>query len=226
MKFYIFLALIFSLEYGKAQVFSFESQENEKTINHRILIDDHYLIETQFSVNPSEFILTRGGFYSQTGTSYEVVLEFNSNHKEDSLTQFKINSSPLSLEAWKIISKEPLDLNGKWLMAGRVRDNKEQRRDTTRSRKTMKFLKDGFFQWIAFNTETFQFFGSGGGYYTTVQGKYFEHIEYFSRNNKSVGRILSFSYSISGDDWHHEGFSSKGAPIHEIWSFRKQKKNE
>ena len=222
MKLYIFLVLIFSLEHGKAQVFSFLSQENEKTINHRILIDDQYLIETQFSINPSEFILTRGGFYSQEGTSYEVALEFNSKHEEDGLTQIKINSSPLSLEAWNTISKELLDLNGKWLMAGRVRDNKEQRRDITRPRKTMKFLKDGYFQWIAFNTETFQFFGSGGGYYTIAQGKYFEHIEYFSRNNTSVGRILPFSYSIRGDDWHHEGFSSKGDPIHEIWSSRKQ----
>ena len=54
-------------------------------------------------------------------------------------------------------------VDGKWLMAGRVKPEGEQRRDISRSRKTMKFLIDGFFQWTAFNTETFQFFGSGGG---------------------------------------------------------------
>ena len=90
----------------------------------------------------------------------------------------------------------------------------------------MKFLKDGFFQWIAFNTETFQFFGSGGGYYSTEEESYTEHIEYFSRNNTSVGRILPFEYSVSGLDWHHQGFSSKGDPIHEIWSIRIGHENE
>ena len=87
----------------------------------------------------------------------------------------------------------------------------------------MKFLNHGYFQWIAFNTETFQFFGSGGGYYTAAEGVYTEHIEYFSRNNTSVGRVLPFEYSISGSDWHHEGFSSKGDPMHEIWSKRNLK---
>ena len=98
----------------------------------------------------------------------------------------------------------------------------EQRRDTSRPRKTMKFLLDGNFQWIAFNTATFQFFGSGGGYYTTDNGKYTEHIEYFSRDNSRVGAILPFDYSIKGTDWHHQGLSSKGNPIHEIWSMRVQ----
>ena len=103
-------------------------------------------------------------------------------------------------EDWILLSKEPKDLNGKWLMAGRMTEQGERRRDTSGPRKTMKFLLDGFFQWIAYNTETFQFFGSWGGYYTTEGGKYTEHIE--------------------GTDWHHQGFSSKGDPMHEIWSKR------
>ena len=36
----------------------------------------------------------------------------------------------------------------------------------------MKVLIDGFFQRIAFNTETFKFSGSGRGEYETVDGKY------------------------------------------------------
>ena len=51
-------------------------------------------------------------------------------------------------------------------MAGRITDEGEKRRDISKPRKTMKFLKNGNFQWIAFNTETFQFFGSGGGTYS------------------------------------------------------------
>jgi hypothetical protein len=121
---------------------------------------------------------------------------------------------------WEKVSKKPKDLNGKWLMAGRVTDQGERRRDTSRPRKTMKFLLNGYFQWTAFNTETFQFFGSGGGYYTTENGKYTEYIQYFSRDNNRVGAVLPFNYSLNGSDWHHQGYSSKGDPMHEIWSMR------
>ena len=84
----------------------------------------------------------------------------------------------------------------------------------------MKFLQDGHFQWIAFNTDTFQFFGSGGGFYTAENGIYTENIEFFSRNNTSVGRVLPFQYSVKGVDWHHQGKSSKGDPMYEVWTQR------
>ena len=48
-------------------------------------------------------------------------------------------------------------------MAGRVKPEGEQRRDLTRSRKTMKFLLDGYFQWTAFDTASMAFKGAGGG---------------------------------------------------------------
>jgi len=47
-------------------------------------------------------------------------------------------------------------------------------------------LIDGFFQWIAFNTETFKFSGSGGGEYKTLDGKYIEIIQYLSRDDSWV----------------------------------------
>ena len=55
---------------------------------------------------------------------------------------------------WKKISLKENDLQGKWLMVGRVRNGNEQRRNLNRPRKTMKLLINGYFQWIAFNTET------------------------------------------------------------------------
>ena len=107
-------------------------------------------------------------------------------------------------------------------MAGRMTDNVERRRDISKPRKTMKILKNGYFQWIAFNTENFQFFGTGGGFYTAENGIYTENIEFFSRNNKSVGRVLPFKYSIKNNDWHHQGINSKGDPMYEIWTSRKR----
>ena len=218
MKTQLFTILFFSLFYINGQVYTFQTKENGKTVTHRILIDDSYLVETQFLSNPPQFILTRGGFYSKEGKEISINFEFNSNFEKDSLKNLKINLP----KNWGKVSKTPKDLNGKWLMAGRVTDQGERRRYTSRPRKTMKFLLNGYFQWTAFNTETFQFFGSGGGFYTTENGKYTEHIQYFSRDNNRVGAVLPFNYSLKGSDWHHQGYSSKGDPIYEIWSMRVQ----
>ena len=218
MRFQLFSLFFLNIIFIKAQVYTFQTNQNGKRVTHRILMDQSYLVETQFVSDPPEFILTRGGFYSKEGEAFIVNFEFNSNFEKDGIKQLVMNRS----KDWTKTSKKTMDLNGKWLMAGRMTDQGQQRRDISRPRKTMKFLLDGYFQWIAFNTETLDFFGSGGGYYTTENGKYTEHIEYFSRDNSRVGAVLPFEYSLKGSDWHHQGFSSKGDPMHEIWSLRIQ----
>ena len=84
----------------------------------------------------------------------------------------------------------------------------------------MKMLSGTRFQWIAYNTETKQFMGTGGGTYTTVDGKYTENIEFFSRDDSRVGASLEFDFSFVDGNWYHKGFSSKGDPMHEIWTVR------
>lgn len=218
MRFQLFSLFFLNIIFIQAQVYTFQTNQNGKRVTHRILMDQSYLVETQFVSDPPEFILTRGGFYSKEGEAFIVNFEFNSNFEKDGIKQLVMNRS----KDWTKTSKKTMDLNGKWLMAGRMTDQGQQRRDISRPRKTMKFLLDGYFQWIAFNTETLDFFGSGGGYYTTENGKYTEHIEYFSRDNSRVGAVLPFEYSLKGSDWHHQGFSSKGDPMYEIWSLRIQ----
>ena len=216
----IFLSTILILIYSNhslfGQVFSFKSLKNGQKIEHRILMDDEYIVETQFTSNPNQFLKTIGGFYKKKGNEIIVKLEFNSNFSKDSLKTISVSDN----SKWKKISGVTSLLQGKWLMSGRVRGKTERRRDTNQPRKTMKILVDGYFQWIAFNTNTFSFMGTGGGSYTAENGTYKEKIDYFSRDNKKVGISLSFSYSKKGQDWHHKGFSSKGDPIHEIWAFR------
>ena len=216
----IFLPTILILIYSNhslfGQVFSFKSLKNGQKIEHRILMDDEYIVETQFTSNPNQFLKTIGGFYKKKGNEIIVKLEFNSNFSKDSLKTISISDN----SKWKKISGVTSLLQGKWLMSGRVRGKTERRRDTNQPRKTMKILVDGYFQWIAFNINTFSFMGTGGGSYTAENGTYKEKIDYFSRDNKKVGISLSFSYSKKGQDWHHKGFSSKGDPIHEIWAFR------
>jgi hypothetical protein len=87
----------------------------------------------------------------------------------------------------------------------------------------MKMLIDGHFQWIAFNRETFEFSGTGGGkYIADPTGTYIEQIEFFSRNPARVGAKLPFKYQLKGNDWFHKGSSSSGEPMHEIWTRRPQ----
>ena len=216
-KFFItFLSQLFFCQTIFGQVFSFTTQENGQDIQHRILMDEEYYVETQFTTKPNQFIKTIGGFYQKKGNDLMVALEFNSNFSKDSIKHIVINDQ----DRWKKISKTTLPLQGKWLMAGRVNGDQERRRDTNRPRKTMKILVEGFFQWIAYNTESFSFHGTGGGSYTATDGTYTETIDYFSRDNNKVGISLEFEYVKKGMDWHHQGFSSKGDPLHEIWTYR------
>ena len=62
--------------------------------------------------------------------------------------------------------------------------------------------------------------GTGGGTYTTENGKYVENLDFFSRDPNRVGAILEFGFGLKDGDWHHKGKSSKGDPIYEIWSLR------
>ena len=216
-KFFInFISQLFFCQTIFGQVFSFTTQENGQEIQHRILMDDEYYVETQFTTKPNQFIKTIGGFYNRKGNDLMVALEFNSNFSNDRIKHIEVNDQ----DRWKEISNTNLPLQGKWLMAGRVNGNQERRRDTNRPRKTMKILLKGFFQWIAYNTESFSFHGTGGGSYTATEGTYTETIDYFSRDNNKVGISLEFEYVKKGMDWHHQGFSSKGDPLHEIWTYR------
>ena len=214
-KIILILILITSTNsiYSQDEVYSYI----EKDIVNRIIIDKNYFLMTSYKFNSNEFIKTIGGFYQKKEKRYIVDLEFNSNFSNDSLSKVEINKK----SNWKKISLKENDLQGKWLMVGRIRNGKEQRRNLDRPRKTMKFLINGYFQWIAFNTETFQFSGSGGGKYSTKNGIYSEKIEYFSRDNSRVGDKLKFDYKLKNEEWNHIGLSSKGDPMHELWVKRK-----
>ena len=186
--FFTFISLLFFCQTIFGQVFSFTTQENGQDIQHRILMDEEYYVETQFITNSNQFIKTIGGFYQKKGNDLMVALEFNSNFSKDSIKHIVINDQ----DRWKKISKTTLPLQGKWLMAGRVNGDQEQKRDTNRPRKTMKILVEGFFQWIAYNTESFYFHGTGGGRYNATDGTYTETIDYFSRDKNKVGISLEF----------------------------------
>ena len=230
----LFTVLCFSLLLnGQNVIGAWEGYSNEgngEKHRHVVIFADGYQVLSIYNAESGKFIHTNGGTWSLDGDIMTEKVEFHTDDstyvgKEFSF-QIKLTENELSIVGRDMVMKRiddgtPGELQNAWLMSGRVRDGKTQLRDTNRPRKTMKILSGTRFQWIAYNTETKQFMGTGGGTYTTVDGKYTENIEFFSRDDSRVGMSLNFNYELMDGKWHHSGLSSKGNPIHEIWSVRK-----
>jgi hypothetical protein len=203
-----------------------EPNSKEKVI---VIFSEGHQAATWFDKETGAFIATNGGTWSMVGTKMTEMVEFDTRDsaRVGTSVSFDVEFSEdkmriVGTEIWlnRIDSGEHGELSGAWLMSGRKRNGEMQSRDTSTPRKTMKILSGTRFQWIAYNTETKQFMGTGGGTYTTIDGKYTENIEFFSRDDSRVGASLEFSFELKEGAWHHSGFSSKGVPLYEVWSLR------
>lgn len=199
------------------------------TRHYQLMVSDNYMIHTTYDSDPAHFIQTMGGFYDQKGDSLVIDLEFNSDFEKtgekvhrvaygfsDGKLFFNGNKARAYVQEPKV--SQPLD--GAWLFATRGPDTGQDRRGDENPRKTLKFLMDGYFQWIAYHTEDMRFMGCGGGRYAAEDGAYIEAIRFFSRDDSRVGAELSFQFERKGDDWHHRGKNSRGEPMYEIWALR------
>lgn len=193
------------------------------------IVMDGYIAEAFYNVERKEFARTFGGSWSIDGNTFTILYEFSSSDSTEVGTSrdivFHLNGDTITFNGddriWtRIDNGQSGNLSGAWLFTGRERDGEMTRREPG-PRKTMKILSDSRFQWVAYNTETKEFFGTGGGTYTAKDKEYAESIEFFSRDSSRVGASLSFDFGILNDEWHHKGLSSKGDPIHEVWTLRK-----
>ncbi|MDG2342063.1 MAG: hypothetical protein P8L24_03230 [Cytophagales bacterium] len=237
---FLFILNISSLNYGISDSSymmntSWYYQYLNGNIETRIYTDKYFVVSI-YNIKDKNFVSTKGGIYSADNGYYEV-LEFNSLDSSsvgDTIfySDFDIDIDDEIYIATGIrideieFSANYLDhanpLNGSWLMSGIERRGEMRMRDVNRPRKTLKMLAGGRFQWIAYDTSKKGFYGTGGGTFTAVDGKYVENIEFFSRDSSTVGKSLEFDFEIKEGDWHHRGFSSKGDPKYEIWTQRKQ----
>jgi hypothetical protein len=200
-------------------------------IDHIVIYQDGYFTQTVFDKKNKIFVGTMGGTYNVKTDSIAVNIEFNSKGgqgigkrvvysfiaKDDELI-LDMDGHPVKM---KRIDNGKYNLAGLWRITGRMQNGdvvQMQRGD----RKTLKILSGTRFQWMAVNPVTKEFFGTGGGVYTFKDGKYTETIEFFSRDSSRVGASLTFDGSLTGDVWNHKGLSSKGDPIHELWTREKQ----
>ena len=205
------------------------NSENGEELKSVVIFSDGYQAISTYESKSGKFINSNGGTWELMGDTMTEKVEFDTNDPDrvGSKVTFKVKITETTMsivgtdmEFQRIDDGLPGDLKGAWLMAGRLRDGKKQLRNTSGPRKTMKLLSGKRFQWIAYNTESKKFMGTGGGTYTTKNGVYSENIEFFSRDNSKSGIELEFEYEIIDNEWNHKGFSSKGDPLHEIWKPR------
>lgn len=196
------------------------------------IFSEKYYAITSYNLKEKTFGHTYGGSWKSEGTTFTFTEEFNTtvpdNIGKEQARSFSIKNKKLLLpyakekQEWnRLDDGTPGKLAGAWLITGRLVDGNMQKM-TPGARRTMKILSGTRFQWIAYNVETKEFSGTGGGTYKTENGKYIETIEFFSRDNSRVGKSLDFEFSQENGAWRHKGFSSKGDPIDEVWTKREQ----
>lgn len=199
-----------------------------KTGQHNVVIlaTENYLTYTLYQAEPAEFHSTWGGPYKFNGNELSIDVEFNS---EDTKEVGEKKELSVVLESEKMMnlagqSFKRIDYNTEtplaagWQITKRATSAGEMQPMKRGARKTLKILTGTRFQWIAMNTESGEFSGTGGGTYTLKNGTYTEQIKFFSRDNSRVGASLSFGAEVNEVDWIHSGKSSKGDPIKEVWS--------
>ena len=198
----------------------------DTAIQYLTIVDNYFSIAT-FNVSEKRFIRSRGGTAVFLNGKMDGRIEFNTADKDEvgkdysygvkaSVNSLDLDAENILLE-WQKIDDASGGLSGNWRIIGREQEGKMIPMKPG-ARKTIKILSATHFQWIAINTDTGEFFGTGGGEYSFKDGKYTEKIQFFSRDPQRVGASLSFNAELKDGDWHHSGLSSKGDRIYEVWS--------
>ncbi len=234
---YLFLlCLLTSLTFGQAKLeiegaWKANLPETQGGIMNAVMtIADGYSFFTMYDVENKKFIGSQGGLLTDKGNGkYGFEIEFSTMDENMVGTKMELDvtidgsvmkatiAGTNETSTYDRIDNGNSEMFGAWRITDRMR-NGEMSAMRQGSRKTIKMLTGTRFQWAAYDPATKRFSGTGGGTYTMKDGKYTEHIEFFSRNADRVGASLTFDYKIDGKKWDHSGLSSTGNPIREIWT--------
>ncbi len=199
----------------------------EETI--RIYADGYFMFGTHSN---GAFGNAGGGTYMVEGKEYREVLDFHATDaakiRQPQTFTFTLKKDELTIsskdnkQTWRKVDDSKSPLAGAYRFGARVDDNgvAGERRDANSPRQTIKILSGKHFQWAAFNYETKEFSGTGGGTYELQGDKYTETIRFFSRDNSRAGMSLTFDCRIDGKDWYHKGKGTTGNPVSEVWTLR------
>lgn len=189
---------------------------NQTTV---LLFEDGYFTATTYT--PDSFITAYGGRFSTDANSFRLTEEFNTmgGPLSGKVMTYTISGADLTLDGkvYRQIDDGKAPLSGVWKITGRQQDGKMNQIHQRGTRKTLKMLTATRFQWFAIDPDGNKFYGTGGGTYTFADGRYTEHITFFSRDASRVGASLSFDGKLQEGKWHHSGLSSRGDQIYEVW---------
>ena len=197
-----------------------------------LLITDQVFSLTQYNFMDKKFISSEGGTWRSEGKDIWLAYDWSSKDTSKVGKEIKVNFAVssgqlnfglLDQRLTKLDQGKPGALQGEWIISGNYANGVVSKRPSPfYPRRTMKILTGNHFQWIAFNVKTKEFFGTGGGTYTTsADGKYVETIAFFTKAASSIGKNVEFTYSFQDGDWRHKGQKSTGGPMDECWTPRK-----
>ncbi len=222
------LLFLSTISIAQVPVGAWKSQEPTGSTSVMI-VAANYLTIASYSVLNKYFERTEGGGFSMDGDQMVYTPEFNSadSTKIGVPINFTVSRKDgvLTLRykdawVWMLVDNaQNVPMAGTWHITQRAQDGVGEliKIHQTGTRKTIKILSGTRFQWIAIDPAVKGFYGTGGGTYKIQNGKYTEHIEFFSRDNNRVGNNLTFNWKLNNGEWDHSGKSSKGDPIHEVW---------
>ena len=197
-----------------------------------LLMTDQVFSLTAYNFNEKKFISSEGGTWRSDGNNIFLAYDWSSKDTSKVGKEIKVSvalsSGQLNLGLFnqplkKLDQGKPGALQGEWIISGNYTNDVVSKRPSPfYPRRTMKILTGNYFQWIAFNVKTKEFFGTGGGTYTTTpEGQYAESIQFFTKAVTSIGKRVEFNYSFQDGDWRHKGQKSTGGPLDECWTPRK-----
>ncbi len=221
----IAFVLFFFVNMSFAQSASLEGvwQNNEEGTVSTIIATDSYLSLVKYKTD-GDFLETFGGKYILSNTD-EIFIDYDYhttsidvvNSRQSYNVSLKKKSFEIKGIKYKKLDTQKSVMNGLWQISARQNTNGEMQEMKAGSRKTYKILMDGYFQWIAFDNQSHEFFGSGGGTFTLDKGKYQEKILVFSKDKKRIGDVIIFDADVNNSEWIHFGVNSKGDNIKELW---------
>lgn len=196
-----------------------------------VLLTDHIFSLNRYHIADKKFLGSEGGTWRKDGNDLILTYEWSSsdtaNVGKEFKTSIRFSTSELRLGLFpqalkKLDTGSPGALMGEWIISGNYSNDVVAKRPSPfYPRRTMKILTGNHFQWISYNVKTKEFFGTGGGTYrTSIDGKYEETIEFFTKAASSIGKRVAFDYSFKDGDWRHKGQKSTGGPLDECWTPR------
>lgn len=225
MKQLLIITILFcsTLVMAQAPKGAWKSQEPTGSTS-TLIVTDNYMIIASYSVLNKSYERTEGGPFTIKGDQMTYTPEFNPSDTakvgipivytvtmKDGILTLKYDEAMVWM---KIDDGGNSAFTGAWKVSDKEGDLKPQ---LTGTRKAVKLVSGTRYQWIVFDTVEKIFYKTGGGTYTSKNGKYTERIEFLSSDNNRVGTTQVFDSKLENGVWDYKGTNTAGKPIHEIW---------